>query len=245
MENIDCLEGLKKLKDNSIDLCFCDLPYGNKTTALKWDNMINMKEFSKQIWRVSKPETPIVFTCNMKFGFEIINAMGKKYFKYEIIWEKYRPMMPMMARIRPLKIHEYIFVFYKKQPKIYNIKLDLYHKKEYPRKTESKELVTNTIYGDLKFKKKYTRYNPRLPKSIMKFYSSTENRINKTQKPVELVEWFIKYYTDEGALVLDPTFGSGTTAVACKNLNRKFIGFEKDEIQYKKAIQRVNSSNKK
>ena len=235
--NDDCLDGIIKLDDNSIDLIFCDLPYG--CTTIKWDEKIDLKKLSKELWRVSKDETPIVFTASMKFGLEIIDAMGKKNFKYEMIWEKIRGFNPFLCNIRPLKVHEFIFVFYKKQPKIYKKNLHKYHKKEYPRKVDNPDSV-DTIFGKQKLPKKYGRYVPRLPKTVMKFYKHTENRLNKTQKPVELVEWFIKYYTDETGVVLDPTFGSGTTAVACKKLNRKFVGFEKDEIQYKQALKRLS-----
>ena len=234
--NKDCLEGIRDLGDNTVDLIFCDLPYG--CTTIQWDNKIDLKKLSKELWRVSKDETPIIFTASMIFGLEIIEAMGKKHFKYEIIWEKIRGFNPFLSNIRPLKVHEFIFVFYKKQPKIYKEKLKEYHKKEHPRKVDNPDSV-DTIFGKQKLPKKYGRYVPRLPKTVMKFYQHTENRLNKTQKPVELVEWFIKYYTNEGNLILDPTFGSGTTAIACKNLNRKFIGFEKDEEQYNKASERL------
>jgi len=242
MENIDCIEGLKKIKDNSIDLCFCDLPYGNKTTALNWDNMINMEEFSKQIWRVSKPETPIVFTCNMKFLFQIVKYMGEKHFKFEIIFEKNNSTNPFMAKKRPMNKHEFIVFFYKKQPQVYTRNIKKYHSETIAQKTYIRN--NGQLYDTAKNGKPEQTfdYKIRLPKSIQKFKIWHCNRINSTQKPVELCESILKYWSEENMTILDPTFGSGTMAVACKKMNRKFIGFETDEIQFKKAIQRVKDT---
>jgi len=243
MENIDCIEGLKKLKDNSIDLCFCDLPYGNKTTALKWDNMINMEEFSKQIWRISKPETPIVFTCNMKFFFEIIKYMGQKHFKFEIIFEKSNSTNPFMAKKRPMNRHEFIVFFYKKQPQVYTRNIKKYHSE----KIAQKRYVRNN--GQLYKTKKNGEpeqtfdYKIRLPKSIQKFKMWNSNRINSTQKPVALCEFILKYWSEKNMTILDPTFGSGSMAVACKKMNRKFIGFETDKVQFEKAKERIKNIN--
>lgn len=237
--NSDCIEGLKKLKDNSIDLCFCDLPYGNRTTALNWDKMINMEEFSKQIWRVSKPETPIVFTCNMKFFLQIIKYMGEKYFKFEIIFEKSNSTNPFMAKKRPMNRHEFIVFFYKKQPQVYTRNIKKYHSETIPQK----QYIRNSgqIYQSSGRGEHSVDYKIRLPKSIQKFNIWCQNRINSTQKPVELCEWVLKYWSEENMTILDPTFGSGTMAVACKKMNRKFIGFETDEIQFKKAKERIKT----
>ena len=234
--NEDCLTGIKAIQDNSVDLVFCDLPYG--CTNIKWDEKLDLNKLATELWRVAKDETPLVFTTTMKFAMEIMKAIGEKWFRYELIWEKPRTSNHFNAGRQPLKMHEFILVFYKKQPKIYGEKIKQYHKR-IAKKTTRKTNLDSTVYGNKKILKHQVHHEPRLPKTIVKFYETPTKRINKTQKPVELVEWFLKYYTNEGGLVLDPTFGSGTTAIACQNLKRDFIGFEKDEVQYKQALERL------
>jgi len=237
--NSDCIEGIKKIPDNSIDLIFADLPYGGGTTACKWDKRLDMKVLCSQLWRIAKLETPIVFTCNMKFLFEIVKHMGEKHFKFEVIFEKSNSTNPFMAKKRPMNRHEFIIFFYKKQPQVYTRNIKKYHSE----KIAQKRYIRNNgqLYDTKKNgKAEYTYdYKIRLPKSIQKFKMWNCNRINSTQKPIELCEWILKYWSEEGMKVLDPTFGSGTMAHACKKMNRKFIGFETDKKQFEYVLKRV------
>ncbi len=235
--NEDCLIGIKKVKDNSVDLVFCDLPYG--CTGCEWDNKIDLNELSKELWRVAKEETPIVFTATLHFGLEIIDAMGRGNLKYEMIWDKGHSTTPFLAKVRPMKRHELVLVFYKKQPKIYKRKIEEYHDKFTTIPARDKQGVFNHKESwDTEGNVKKT-YEKKLPTSVLNIKNCSK-KLNRTQKPVEIIEFFIQYYTDEGGLVLDPTFGSGSSAVACKNQNRKFVGFELNEDQYKSAVKRLN-----
>ena len=239
MFNEDCINGLVKQPDNSVDLIFCDLPYG--CTRCSWDKKLNLNKLAEQLWRVAKEETPIIFTATMKFGLEVIDAMGRKFFKFDMVWDKVAQTTPFLAKVRPLKQHELVFVFYKKQPKIYKRKIAEYHT-EY---TEKRGCVrTNDgIYGKKKDSKKTKTYKIPLPRTIIQV-KKLKNNLNSTQKPQPLIEFFIKYYTDEGGVVLDPTFGSCSTGIACLHMNRKFIGYELNEIQYKQGVKRFEDELK-
>ncbi len=236
--NSDCIEGIKKIPDNSIDLIFADLPYGGGTTACKWDTRLDMNVLCPQLWRIAKPETPIVFTCNMKFLFEIVKHMGEKYYKFEIIWEKSNSTNPFLAKKRPMNRHEFIIFFYKKQPQVYTRNIKKYHSETIAQKRYIRN--EGQLYNSNNGKAQQTYdYKIRLPKSIQKFKMWHCNRINSTQKPLTLCEFILKYWSEEGMKVLDPTMGSGTMAHACKKMNRKFIGFETDNKQFEYVLKRV------
>ena len=238
LRNEDCIEGIKTLEDNSLDLIFCDLPYG--CTDCTWDNKLDLNKLAEQLWRIAKDKCTIVFTCKMKFGYEILNAMGIKYFRYDMVWKKARPCGYLNSNRMPMVYHENILIFYKKCPAdIYKKNKQRIHK--IINTGATKKLYTNKVYGKINNIKKTTAgyYEPKLPSSVMDITHNNKKLLNSTQKPLELIEFFIKYYTEEGALVLDPTFGSGTTAVACKNNNRRFIGFELNTEQYNTAVARI------
>lgn len=255
--NGDCLNEMNKIKDKSVDLVFTDLPYANNTTHLGWDCLIDLKEFWKQIDRVCKDKSVIVLSATMRFAICLINS-NLKMFKYELIWEKSAPCSFLNARKMPMRKHELLLFFYKKPP-TYNYKI--FHKHKYEEEIETLEIPKgeveenygSKVYGmgggktklyDVKrvLKDKghklvgNTHYNPPLPTSILQFKS--EKGKHPTQKPVALIEWVLKYYSNEGDIVLDATMGSGSTGVACKNLNRVFIGIEKDTKYYEIACER-------
>lgn len=235
--NKDCLEGLKDIPKNSIDLIFCDLPYN--CTKCKWDqDILDLDKLSKELWRVAKPECPIIFTAKFRFGVKIFNAFGQKNFRFDMVFRKNRATNFLNAKKMPKFIHENVLVFYKKCPKIYNKNILKYHKIETLRK--NKNTIKDNIYGTRPDVKQGDTYTPRLPDTNLNFTIHNVGNTNKTQKPIELLKWFLKYYSDEGFTILDPTFGSGTTAVACKEMKRKFIGFEKDKEQYDNAIKTLN-----
>lgn len=229
--NGDCLAIMPTLETNSVDLLFCDLPYGE--TACKWDCLIDLELFWKEVNRICKINAPMFFTCSTKFGVSLINS-NPKNFRYDMVWIKSTPVGFLTARKMPMRKHEMLYVFYRKQP-LYDI--DNNHT------FTSKERKTNRMKGvyesetksKLSIEKKYT---PTLPNSILEIPS--DKGLHPTQKPVGLMEWILKYYSKEGDTILDPTMGSGSTCVACKNTNRKFIGIEMDEEIFKTAEKRIN-----
>ena len=258
LKNGDCITEMKKIKDKSISLIFTDLPYANKTTHLKWDCLINLKEFWEEVDRICFDNALICLSATMKFAVCLINS-NPKMFKYEIIWEKSAPCSFLNARKQPMRSHELLLFFYKKPP-TYNYKL--YHKHKYEENINELEIpqgVKEENYGSkvygmglgrtklydikrvLKDKghklKGNTHYDPPLPTSVIRFKS--EKGKHPTQKPVSLMEWVIKYFSNEGEIVLDATMGSGSTGVACKKLNRNFIGIELDKKYFDIACERI------
>jgi site-specific DNA-methyltransferase (adenine-specific) len=239
--NKNCLEGLKDLSANSVDFVFCDLPYN--CTKCKWDkDVLDLDELSKQLWRVAKPECPIIFTAKFKFAINIVNAFGIKNFRYDMVFCKNRATNFLNAKKMPKFSHENVLVFYKKLPKIYNKNILKYHKITYRSKNKNVNKYKNQYLGNIGKKINNTIYEPLLPDTLLKYSIHNVGNSNSTQKPLELLEWFLKYYTDESFTVLDPTMGSGTTGVACKNMKRKFIGFELDEEQFNKAKERIEKT---
>lgn len=308
----DCLEEMKGLDDNSIDLIFCDLPYGQ--TSCKWDCKIDLQKFWIEVMRVKKINTPIFMTTTTKFGVELINTAPKKCpFRYDIVWVKSAPAGFLSAKKMPMRKHEMLYVFYEKLP-FYDLSSHT-HKfiKETVNKRNGKDGVDNK--GMIKNRSKteiQNKYTPPLPTSVVKeglaegqtfgdkgnecygkfsYYNNgvkgydpplpvsvvkekkqdcyekdkTDDSLrdgyrnkkyepplpttmleikstrgkHSTEKPVALMEWILKYYSKEGDTVLDPTMGSGSTGVACKNMNRNFIGIEMDDEIYEVAVNRI------
>jgi len=233
--NEDCLKVMKDIESNSIDLLFCDLPYGQ--TNCKWDCLIDLDEFWKQVNRICKDTTPMFFTCSTKFGVSLINS-NPKNFRYDLVWVKTAPCGFLNAKKMPMKKHEMIYVFYKKLP-LYDLSSHT-HKCI---KDKEDTYITTTLYSDKKGKPRQVyraeegKYDPPLPNSILEL--SSQKGKHPTQKPVALMEWCLKYYSKEGDIVLDPTMGSGSTGAACKNMNRQFIGIEMDKKIYDGAVERL------
>jgi len=339
--NGDCLEVMKDISNNSIDLLFCDLPYGQ--TSCKWDCLIDLDLFWKQVNRICKDDSAMFFTCSTKFGVSLINS-NPKNFRYDLVWVKSSACGFLNAKKMPMKKHEMVYVFYKKLPKVYGECLAEHHTHKFIKSTDKEEIgglyrnkieriegqkgqydpplptsvIRNdggckSIYGEEKGKvfiydekgklrnseprydpplptsvikddencydrdRKHLRdgylnkkYDPPLPTSVIKmrkpvnagehlYGDSKESPIGKydpplpnsileiasqkgkhpTQKPVDLIKWCLKYYSKEGDVVLDPTMGSGSTGVACKEMNRDFIGIEMDETIFKIAEERL------
>jgi site-specific DNA-methyltransferase (adenine-specific) len=232
--NNDCLEEMKNIKDNSIDLIFCDLPYGQ--TSCKWDCCIDLDKFWIEVMRIKKLNTPIFFTTTTKFGVDLINSSPNKCpFRYDLIWVKSAPVGFLNAKKMPMRKHELIYVFYDKLP-FYDLSS---HKHKFIKEREPVKKGVH-IYGD-SAKSNVSKYDPTLPTSMLEV-KSTRGK-HSTEKPVALMEWILKYYSKEGDTILDPTMGSGSTGVACKNMNRKFIGIEMDKDIYKVAEQRLKINN--
>ena len=230
--NEDCLEGMKNFEDKSIDMILCDLPYG--TTQNKWDSVIPLDELWKEYKRIIKDNGVIVLTSQGIFTANLMLS-NEKWFKYKLVWVKSKATNFLNAKKQPLRKHEDICVFYNKQPQ-YN-----------PQMTEGepydKGVRKNQLTGS------YGDFNPvhvksegmRYPTDVVYFKTAeSEGKVyHPTQKPAALFEYLIKTYTDEGEIVLDNCIGSGTTAVACLNTNRNFIGFELDEGYWKIANERI------
>ena len=236
----DCLEVMKKIPSGSIDAIITDPPYN--TTACSWDKLIPFDLMWEQLNRIIKPNGAIVLFGSQPFTSALIMS-NVKMFKYEWIWEKNAGSNFGSVRFQPMKEHENILVFSKKRHNYYQIKQKRSASGEArvlsSKMTYNKNKKDNYIYGDFKketFKKKADKL--RCPRSIQKF--NRERGLHPTQKPVALMEYLIKTYTNENETVLDFTMGSGTTMVACKNTNRNGIGIEMDAEYFKIAEQRIN-----
>jgi site-specific DNA-methyltransferase (adenine-specific) len=227
----DCLELMKEVPDKSIDLILCDLPYG--TTKCKWDTIIPFDKLWEQYNRIIKDNGAIVLFGNEPFSSQLRLSNLKNY-KYDWVWDKKRGSNFATVKIRPFNSFENIMVFYKRQP-TYN-----------PQMWKSTPYTCKQGYvGEAKQTGLYrddvitVNNGDRYPLTILSF--SKETGLHPTQKPVALLEYLIKTYTNEGDTVLDNCMGSGSTGVACKNTNREFIGMELDENYYKIACERLSA----
>ena len=236
--NGDCLEVMKSIPDSSIDAIITDPPYG--TTACKWDSVISFDLMWEQLNRIIKPNGAIVLFGSEPFSSALRMSNIKNY-KYDWKWLKSRTTGFQMARKRPMKDYEDVLVFYNKQP-IYNntelIKLEKPIKSW--RKNGKGGNGLNEVKTQIDRKQEYTNFN----RQTLKFNNEHNVGKNKhpTQKPVALMEYLIKTYTNENETVLDFTMGSGTTGVACKNLNRNFIGIEMDKDYFEIAKKRIEET---
>ena len=228
----NCLELMKEIPDKSIDMILCDLPYG--TTQNKWDSVIDLDSLWEQYTRIIKDKGAIVLFSAEPFTSNLILS-NLKMFRYDLIWSKPQGSDFLNANRKPLRSHENICVFYKKLP-IYNPQKTL--GKPYKAKSGS---TTSSNFG--KFDSEWHTENAdgqRMPLTVISFANhSNVNKQHPTQKPVPLLEYLIKTYTNEGALVLDNCMGSGSTGVACLHTYRDFIGFELDENYFNIAKERL------
>jgi len=230
----DCLEVMQGMPDNSVDMILCDLPYG--TTACKWDTIIPFEPLWEAYKRIIKDNGAIVLTGSQPFTSKLVMS-NLKMFKYEIIWEKDSPTNPFMAKIQIMKRHENICIFYNKQP-TFNPQMEKRNNKNKRNNNTNNKYKTGTKGNAILQRKNIGNNEYIYPSSINKFNRGSRGK-HPTQKPVALFEYLIKTYTNEGELVLDNCIGSGTTAVACKNLKRNFIGIELEEKYCKIAKDRL------
>ena len=227
--NEDCLEGMKRIPDKSVDMILCDLPYG--TTACSWDTIIPFEPLWAEYKRVIKDNGAIVLTAQQPFTTTLI-ASNLEIYKYNWVWAKSQVSGFLNAKKQPLREHEDICVFYSKQC-TYN-----------PQMTKGKMQLKGTggsssNYNDFIPKPLYS--DEYYPKTILDFPLQRFKGGHPTQKPVALFEYLIKTYTNKNETVLDNCMGSGTTAIACMNTNRNYIGFELDENYYKKSLERIKN----
>lgn len=231
---MDCLEGMKLIPDGSIDMILCDLPYG--TTSCKWDTVIPFEPLWEQYERIIKPRGAMVFTAAQPFTTSLIYS-NKKLFRYCWYWIKNQVTGFPFAKIQPLRCVEDVVVFYKQTP-TYNAQGLV--RLEQPLKVPGKKLE-ESVYRVNSLNKDTETFYTNYPRQTLYIKCQREG-LHPTQKPVALFEYLIKTYTNPGEIVLDNCIGSGTTAVACINTGRRFIGFEKDEGYYKIANQRIKET---
>jgi site-specific DNA-methyltransferase (adenine-specific) len=245
----DCLELYKNIEPKSIDLICTDLPYG--TTSCSWDSVLPLNKLWEMVNYLLKPNGTFITTASQPFT-SVLVASNLEMFKYELIWHKSRKTGHVHAKNKPMKEHENILVFSKgttvhatqsKNRMIYNPQGLIENTTKVNFRPSREIKVSNVVAGHRPSHKntlisEYTNY----PTSI-KFVNSEHNvnALHETQKPVELMEYLIKTYSNETMTIFDPCMGSGTTGVACKNLNRFFIGIEKNEAYFKIAEQRINA----
>lgn len=235
----DCLEKMKDIKDGLIDMVLTDPPYG--TTSCKWDSVIPFEPMWVQLKRITKNNGAIVMTASQPFTSALIMS-NIKMFKYCWVWEKNKGSNFGATKYQPMKEHEDVVVFGKNKTQYYPIRQE--------RSEAGKVMIKNKVVSKgardsestAGWHKGYDNSvcdpKTRCPRSIQRF--NVERGKHPTQKPVKLMEYLIKTYTKENEIVLDFTMGSGTTGIACKNLNRNFIGIELDKKYFKTAVVRIH-----
>ena len=234
----DCIEVMKELPDNSIDMILCDLPYG--TTQCKWDTIIPFESLWKEYRRVAKDNAAIVLTAAQPFTSVLVSS-NLKEFKYTWVWEKSKATGYLNAKKMPMRAHEDVCVFYKKPP-IYNPQMwksTPYNKGSAHRPTE--------VYGKQKEVLVKNDTGLRYPRTVQYFKTAeSEGKVyHPTQKPISLFEYLIKTYSAEGDVILDSCLGAGTTALAAMSCNRNFVGIELDQEYVDISNQRIEEFKNK
>jgi len=262
--NGDCLELMKTIPDKSVDLICCDLPYGTtdryggkkikSNRFMSWDNIIPLDELWVEYKRILKPNGVVCLTADQPFTSQLVMS-NLDWFKYELIWKKDITTGFLLANHRPMKQTEDVLIFseggasaaaskagtsmtYNPQGLVEKIVVRTTGKKRLGKFLSNEEFLgkNNSLLGDKEYSQKFTNY----PKEIIEF-SMDKDAIHPTQKPVLLMEYLIKTYSNEGEIVLDNAMGSGTTGVACMKTNRKFIGIELDENYFEQAKSRIEN----
>lgn len=243
----DCLELMREIPDGSVDMVFADLPYAHdnngrthKCTDNRWDIPVPLTPLWEQILKAAKHRANFIFTATQPFASELIQS-NRRMFKYDIVWIKNHHSSPFTAKFQPLRQHEHILVF-NRGKSVYNPQMTL--GTPYCR-TGVMDKMSSNYRGDNRQLKtpvnlKIESTGERYPLSFLRVNS--ENRSGRThpsQKPVALLEWLIKTYSNEGDLILDPTAGGMTTALAARNTGRRAICIEKDAEYYSKGVERL------
>lgn len=236
----DCLELMQDLPTNSVDMILCDLPYG--MTDCKWDSIIPFDKLWEQYERIAKENGAIVLFSAQPFTTKLIYS-NLKHFKYCWYWKKNNKTGFTFAKYQPMRCIEDICVFYKKAPKY---KPQGLKEIEKPRARQKRNEGKDSIYRSGTLQKAYTQRYTNYPAHLLQFdneVASNKNRLHPTQKPVALLEYLIKTYTDEGETVLDNCMGSGSTGVAAVNTHRRFIGMELTDHYYNIAKDRIHKAS--
>ena len=235
----DCLERMKEIPDDSIDLVLTDPPFG--TTACKWDSVIPLEPMWKELKRITKPNSAIVLFGTEPFSSQLrLSNLG--WFKYDWIWEKSKCGSAFTSKYRPQSKHEIVSVFGKGRVNYYP-QMEEGEPYKRTRKVNNGDKPNNHKLG-VTSESETINTGYRYPSTVQFFQQKwrRQDQVHPTQKPVALMEYLIKTYSNEGDTVLDFTMGSGTTGVACVNTNRKFIGIEQDEGYFKIAQDRIQAA---
>lgn len=234
--NEDCLEGMKRIPDKSIDCIICDLPYG--TTISKWDVVIPFEPLWKHYHRICKDNGAILLFGAEPFSSHL-RLSNLKEFRYDWIWEKTKAPNFMFVKGQPARLHEIISVFYKKQP-TYNPQMNVGvpYKDNRTQRISNREDVLSTLMRQTK-KNPKENMGERYPSTVIRFSNVNADTYHPTQKPLDLIRYLVLTYSNEGDIILDNCMGSGTTAIACIKEKRHFIGFEINKEYYDKAVQRI------
>lgn len=226
----DCLQLMSEIDDNSVDMVLCDLPY--ETTRNEWDFQVHLPALWAHYKRICRGA--IVLTAQTPFD-KVLGASNLQMLRYEWIWEKTHPTGHLNAKKAPMKAHENVLVFYKALPTYNPIKTT-----GHPRKTAVKRHDLTPNYGKQEFAPIPYDSTERYPRSVLVFPSDKQrSKLHPTQKPVAMMEYFVRTYTNPGDTVLDNCMGSGTTGVACQATGRKFIGIERNQSYFEIAQQRL------
>lgn len=232
----DCLDIMKSISDTSVDCVICDLPYAQ--TANHWDVLIPLDKLWVEYKRICKSNAALLFTAKGQFMIDLILS-NRDWYRYEWVWNKQKAANFAHVNRRPLMSHEFILVFYNKLP-VYNPQMVQGKPYKQNRKDGTVDCVAPGMNRGWKTESDGMRY----PKTIIEVENHAQRQtVHPTQKPVALMEYLIKTYTNENEVVLDNCMGSGTTGVACKNLNRSFIGIEKEESFFEIAKSRIENTN--
>jgi site-specific DNA-methyltransferase (adenine-specific) len=232
--NGDCLEVMKEIPDGVIDMILCDLPYG--TTACKWDAIIPFEPLWEQYRRIAKPNAAIVLTASQPFTSALVMSNTGAY-KHRWVWDKVKPGSGLRAKYEPLRSVEDVLVFCYGKP--------AYCPQKVPKKrrAENKNDSNGEAFGGARVERFHDNGGEGFPKEIITLSNADQTgRVHPTQKPVALMEYLVRTYTNEGETVLDNTMGSGTTGVACVNTRRRFIGIERDEAYFAIAKKRIDDA---
>lgn len=242
--NQDCIEAMKTLPDQSIDMVLCDPPYG--TTACKWDSVIPFDKMWEQLKRLIKPNGAIVLFGSEPFS-SALRISNIKNYKYDWIWRKNLPTNFASVKYRPMGNHETISVFNKSYYNAQLVDSNITDRKLGGQNGRRNVSKSGGVYGNLKESTSIielkNKVQPRTVIDNIKCVPRSKGTFHPTQKPVALMEYLVKTYTQEGEAVLDFTMGSGTTGVACANLNRDFVGVELDENYFQIAKNRIEKAN--
>jgi site-specific DNA-methyltransferase (adenine-specific) len=259
--NGDCLEIMKTLPDKSIDLFVCDLPYGCLTTntykgvidksnadlgerygsKIVWDVKIDLEQFWEQVERLMKNEhTPIIHFCNTRFGYDLIKSK-ESWFRYDLVWDKVKPVGFLNVNKQPMRSHENIYVFSKKGCTYYRKDIEVEGAKEWKQFGKPKVQGVYSVVRDNPVIREVgeitSKEGIRCIDSIIRIPTKKGKGQHPTMKPLDLYKFLIERYSKEGDTVLDPTAGSFNSGIACKDLNREYIGIEMNEDFYKKGVE--------
>lgn len=236
----DCLELMKEIPDKSVDMVLCDLPYG--TTANQWDKVINFDVLWQQYKRITKDNACIALFSSEPFTFDLVNS-NRKMYKYRWYWIKERGAGVQYSHHQPMRKVEEVCIFYKKTP-FYDYKgekLEKPYRHALPIKMSGSSNLSGSDNGD-KNSRKYAYFTHKAKNNVLEFARQIKKSVHPTQKPVALLEYLIKTYTQDKDIVLDNCMGSGSTGVACINTNRNFIGYELQQDYFEIAEKRISDA---